>query len=222
VNQDKSPIIQAVDLAFFGPLGLALAAKDALPGWVDDGRSRIVHQVDTARVVGEHVTRHGRKVVTRTLVGLGIVPGPPPPPRPRRSGEAGSGPGSPQASANGRGSDRAATRPTPPQPIRQARAVAGAAPGRAPEPARASTESSDARVSDSAPAADPAEAQAKAVPASAELAIPGYDSLSAFQVVQRLAGLAPLELEAVRAYEAAGRGRRTILTKISQLQNGWS
>jgi hypothetical protein len=52
------------------------------------------------------------------------------------------------------------------------------------------------------------------------LAIPGYDSLSAFQVVQRLAGLESHELEAVRAYESAGRGRRTILTKISQLQTG--
>ena len=57
---------------------------------------------------------------------------------------------------------------------------------------------------------------------SAELAIPGYDSLSASQVVQRLAGLAPPELEAVRTYEAAGRGRRTILTKIAQLQTGRS
>jgi len=31
---------------------------------------------------------------------------------------------------------------------------------------------------------------------------------------------APPELEAVRTYEAAGRGRRTILTKIAQLQTG--
>jgi hypothetical protein len=50
------------------------------------------------------------------------------------------------------------------------------------------------------------------------LAIPGYDSLSASQVVQRLAGLAADELEAVRTYEAATRGRRTILARVSQLQ----
>ena len=55
-------------------------------------------------------------------------------------------------------------------------------------------------------------------PSSATLAIPGYDSLSASQVVQRLGGLAPEELEAVRQYEAATRGRRTILSKIAQLQ----
>jgi hypothetical protein len=52
----------------------------------------------------------------------------------------------------------------------------------------------------------------------ADLAIPEYDTLSASQVVQRLAGLAVEELEAVRDYEAGTRGRRTILSKIAQLQ----
>jgi hypothetical protein len=50
------------------------------------------------------------------------------------------------------------------------------------------------------------------------LAIPGYDTLSASQVVQRLTGLTRPELEAVRAYEEAGRGRKTILTRVAQLQ----
>jgi hypothetical protein len=50
------------------------------------------------------------------------------------------------------------------------------------------------------------------------LAIPGYDSLSASQVVQRLTGLTRSELEAVRAYEQEGRGRKTILTRVAQLQ----
>lgn len=53
----------------------------------------------------------------------------------------------------------------------------------------------------------------------AHLAIPGYDTLSASQVVQRLAGLAVEELEAVRSYEEANRGRRTILAKAAQLQS---
>ena len=55
-------------------------------------------------------------------------------------------------------------------------------------------------------------------PSDDGLAIPGYDSLAASQVVQRLAGLSSAELEAVRAYEAATRGRRTILNKVGQLQ----
>jgi hypothetical protein len=54
-------------------------------------------------------------------------------------------------------------------------------------------------------------------PASDELPIPGYDALSASQVVERLVGLAPSELDAVHAYENAHRQRRTILGKIEQL-----
>ena len=52
------------------------------------------------------------------------------------------------------------------------------------------------------------------------LAIPDYDSLAASQVIPRLGGLSTKELEAVRVYEAAGRGRKTILNKIAQLQTG--
>jgi hypothetical protein len=59
---------------------------------------------------------------------------------------------------------------------------------------------------------------ARPTPSPGRLAIPGYDSLSAPQVVQRLAGLNREELDAVRAYEDAQRGRRTILNRIDQLQ----
>lgn len=53
---------------------------------------------------------------------------------------------------------------------------------------------------------------------SAELAIPQYDSLAASQVVARLDGLTPRELDAVRQYELAHRGRKTVLGKIDQLR----
>jgi hypothetical protein len=52
------------------------------------------------------------------------------------------------------------------------------------------------------------------------LGIPDYDSLSASQVVPRLAGLDADELEQVRLYEAGNRGRKTILSRIAQLQAG--
>lgn len=58
-----------------------------------------------------------------------------------------------------------------------------------------------------------------ATPSADRLAIPGYDALSASQVVQRLAGLSPDELEAVRVYETATRHRRTILGRVAQLQS---
>jgi hypothetical protein len=86
----------------------------------------------------------------------------------------------------------------------------------------------EAIVDVDAPAAGSTNGKASPSPASpptrsrADLAIPGYDTLSASQVVQRLAGLAADELEAVRDYESGTRGRRTILSKIAQLQTGTS
>ena len=57
-------------------------------------------------------------------------------------------------------------------------------------------------------------------PSDDGLAIPGYDALSASQVVQRLAGLSDDELEAVRSYESTTRGRKTILNRVEQLRTG--
>jgi hypothetical protein len=192
----RSPIDHALDLALFGPLGLALSARDALPVWVDTGRRRVSHDIEVARMVGEQAARVGRRMATDTLVGLGVLPGRPPPrprgaPNPGPSAGARRSPadGTPGAAENGV-SNRAA-------PSSNGRTGSGATLDRA--------------------------AIDRATPdGSAELAIPGYDSLSASQVVQRLAGLAAAELEAVRTYEASGRGRRTILTRISQLQTGRS
>jgi hypothetical protein len=54
----------------------------------------------------------------------------------------------------------------------------------------------------------------------ADLAIRGYDDLSASQVVDHLDGLARADLEAIRLYEATHRARNTILGKIEQLTRG--
>jgi hypothetical protein len=55
-------------------------------------------------------------------------------------------------------------------------------------------------------------------PTAAALPINNYDTLSASQIVPRLAGLRPDELARVRAYENSHRRRRTILGRIAQLQ----
>ncbi len=86
-------------------------------------------------------------------------------------------------------------------------------PGRARPTARARCRStSPSRGNGHVPAA------ATTGPDADELAIPDYDSLSASQVVTRLEGLTDTELEAVRSYESANRGRKTILNKVAQLQ----
>ncbi len=78
-----------------------------------------------------------------------------------------------------------------------------------------------ADVSETPSARDDGRATADAVAAgisAASLAIPDYDGLSASQVVNRLASLSPSELTNVQLYEAAHRGRKTILSKVAQLQ----
>lgn len=65
----------------------------------------------------------------------------------------------------------------------------------------------------------PAEAAGSApVPDVDSLAIPGYDTLSASQVVPRLEALSPEELDAIGHYERAHRRRMTILNRIAQLR----
>jgi hypothetical protein len=68
-----------------------------------------------------------------------------------------------------------------------------------------------------APVDEDAAAREEAKPSPTTLGIPDYDELSASQVVERLDGLQAAELDAVRTYEEAHRGRRTILFKIEQL-----
>jgi hypothetical protein len=48
--------------------------------------------------------------------------------------------------------------------------------------------------------------------------IPGYDDLSASQVIRLLDELEPDGLDAVDVHESGHRGRRTILNKVHQLQ----
>lgn len=91
----------------------------------------------------------------------------------------------------GRAREAGAARVRPPSPPARERPAAPRPAGRGPAPA-------------TRPAAD--------------LAIPNYDTLSASQVIERLPGLSPEELEAIRRHEEAGRGRRTILNRVAQLQ----
>lgn len=95
-------------------------------------------------------------------------------------------------------------------------------PAPAPSPgARATATSTPVEATSPEPVPQPEpEPEPAAVPAAGELAIPDYDSLAASQVVPRLRALGADELEAVRAYEAAGRARKTILNRIAQLQAG--
>lgn len=189
MSERPSLLKALVDLAVYAPVGLALSAAEELPELIAKGRSRIEPQLGAARLVGQFVVAEGRRRVTR-FAGVGSVDTPAP-----SDGGASSEPG-------GRAGASAPS----------ARAGSG---GRTGRPERAYRPAQPASPSAGSPARTGASVE---VPDVASLGIPGYDSLSASQVVQRLAGLSPGELAAVGRYEAANRGRRTILARVSQLQ----
>lgn len=103
-----------------------------------------------------------------------------------------------------------------PDPRRSTTAPASSPPASAHAPPEPAAPTPPTAAPARAPAASGA---AGSGPAVGSLAIPGYDSLSAPQVVQRLDGLSADELESVRAYETATRGRKTILSRVAQIQS---
>jgi hypothetical protein len=195
-DEHKSPVDQALDLFLFAPLGLALTAKDELPNLINKGRQRAMTQVNMAKMIGQFTVTMGQKEAGKAATKL--------------AGQAATAAGQAAAAAGRLGL------PARPEPTNAAaRAVPASAPTAPYEPAPARKPAATANghngSANGRPGADP--------PSSADhLAIPGYDSLSASQVVQRLAGLAAPELAAVRHYEEVHRGRRTILSKIGQLE----
>lgn len=193
VSQEPGPPLEAaLDLLVYLPVGLALAVGEEVPKLAAKGRARVGGQVAVARMVGRLAVEQGRKEVLKRM-------GSPAQGR-RRPGEPAARPAQPP---RGRGGDERA------EASRE-----GGWPADRSDPVPAGTVGTPS----SSPHEAPAGAGNGATTIADSLAIPGYDSLSASQVVQRLAGLSREELEAVGAYEASGRGRRTILARVAQLQ----
>ncbi len=197
----KSPVETAVEHAVealvYAPIGLLFEGSTLLPQLIEKGRN----QVTMARMIGKFAVDQGRveaskaagKLQDQAAGVLDFIGGSVTVPA------AEVAPPAPVTHAPRAG--RAAKAPS--GAARQAaRAVAGVGTSPAPVNGRAK-----------APAA------AGPAPSVTTLAIPDYDGLSASHVVNRLASLSASELESVRAYEAANRGRKTILSKVAQLQS---
>jgi hypothetical protein len=196
----KSPLDQALDLLVYAPLGLAYTAMDELPNLVEKGRQRFTNQMMVARMIGQFAVTQGQKEVEKAAGRVAEE-------ATTVASRLGGFPGVPGPTQGAMGAVRAAGSPRPAVDYQvsaeQGVPANGNGRGRA-----ASEGGASGRVGAAGSAGGGAD----------HLAIPGYDSLSASQVVQRLAGLSGPELEAVRRYEGANRGRRTILSKVSQLQ----
>jgi hypothetical protein len=210
-SKAKPPVERALQVFLYAPVGLALMAWQTVPNLVGqlvsrscaqlgEAPSRVAGQVRQARMIGQVAVAYGGRQVRRE-VDTRLAEA-------RRRAEGlvaylpGVGGGGEEEDLLAEG--RVAVAPPMPAP----------APVTAPAPASVEAApvwpaTSAGTVSAGAPAVD--------APPAAELPIPEYDGLSASQVVSRLTGLSPSELSAVRAYEAAGRGRKTVLAAIDRL-----
>lgn len=182
---------RVLDLLVFVPAGIVASVVEELPKLAERGRSRLEVQMSSARAVGEFAFRAGHRELRRRSDGL------------RQRG----------AESAPRPADRPEARypirtiPRNPSPRNPSRTTASppAAPAPVPGPSVAPGPGT------------PTSAANGHVPEVGSLAIPGFDTLSASQVVQRLDGLTRTQLVSVRAYETASRRRRTILNRVDQL-----
>jgi hypothetical protein len=200
VSQQQNPLERAVDLFVYAPIGVAMFARDTVPTFlkmfVSRGQTELQHR---KKSIADHA--HQYRAVGRFAVKYGG-------PEVRRS-----------ASDRIDGARRLAEETfsgviVPRLPARPG----GPAPTPAPAPAPAPAPKAPPPVT--TPVSEPSPSIASTNGASVtepSLAIPEYDQLSASQVVERLDGLTATELDEVRAYEVAHRGRSTILGKIVQL-----
>jgi hypothetical protein len=190
VSENETPIDKAVELLVYAPIGLAAFAKDTVPTFLKMFVAR-GHTEITQRRKSANVQAGNYKTIGRMAVRYGG------PEVQRRAGVA--------AETVRRRAEETlagiAAAAQPPEP-------------ESPPPARPVPTAPPVRTSSTSPAEPSA---GERVDAAADLPIPGYDLLSATQVIERLEGLAQPELLAVRTYEIAHRARTTILGKISQL-----
>jgi hypothetical protein len=233
MTERKSLLEQALDVCLYAPVGLAISVTEELPQLIDKGRARVNSQLAMAKMVGTFAVAQGQREAERVVrQATGRV---------SEAGPFGTGPfGTPPAREAGPTTPPAREAgPTAPPTGAEPGGV-DAAPWTTPESGPEPTDGDGAGVSSTADGSARSDGAAAAVPSTGSpagedtsapppapetppgdpsaLAIPGYDALSASHVVQRLAGLASDELEAVRTYEAATRGRRTVLNRIAQLQ----
>lgn len=247
-TESHNPLDAALDLFVFVPVGLAITAAEELPKMAAKGRSRVTTQLTMARVVGQFAVAKGRSMIESRIDQTAPPAPParqgPPAGGPDLSYEELLG----RESTNGSHRPPLRSVPSPEDGVPNVGVTDADMPGGAPASAgltgvglpgadrresngalsasvagdldKAAASAAASAPSGAAERSGAAEgsgaAEARTNPSS--LAIPGYDSLSASQVVQRLAGLSKDELSAVGAYEEAHRGRRTILNRVNQLQ----
>jgi hypothetical protein len=232
--RSKEPVERVIDLFVHTPIGLAVMAWKRVPELVGsmpdlvgqalakgcsqlaEAEGRLSEEVRKARMIGQvAVTFGGRQVRREVDARLADV---------RRTAEgvasfiSGTTAGDARSNGSGTAAPKATDTATAPRSAPAAKAATAKAPAKkaparkAPARKAPATRATAAKASRARKSAPPS-----AATSAAGLPIREYDGLSASQVVSRLTGLTPDELRAVRAYEEASRGRRTILLAIDRL-----
>ena len=219
----KEPVEVVMDLLVHMPIGFAVMAWKRVPEFVTSvpelvgqamakgcaqlagAEERLTEEMRKARMIGQVAVTFGGRQLRRevdarlrdarqTAGGVASF-------LPNLGGDGANG-----AGAAGAPNVSASATPTAPVSTTAPSTPAKKSPTKAPG-ARKATKA----------AAPSSRARRPAAAAAADLPIPEYDGLSASQVVSRLRGLSAEELRAIRSYEEASRGRRTVLVAIDRL-----
>ena len=190
---------KALDLLVFAPTGLLVTAVEEIPEMAAKGRSRLDVHLRNAGFIGQMVVTAGQGQLRDRVARL---TGPRQAPEPARGTGARSG-ATTQAARPAGYASTSGDQPGTDRP--RTSGGSGSAPAGTPGAGAGEAAAPGARTGGAA------------APAGADWAIPGYDTLSASQVVRRLDALGVNELVAVSRHEAETRGRRTILHRVQQL-----
>lgn len=184
----NDPLTRLVELTVYAPIGLAVVARERLPEYVEEGRTRVEQRLTLARFIGRMVVTQGRREIERRL--------------------AEQSP--PSGSTTGTSMVRGATSTDEPAPAPPGETE--------PATAETEVEPATAAPATIEPATTETEVGPLTVPTAAGLPIDEYESLAAAQVVARLADLDADALVLVETFERAHRNRRTVLNRIDQLR----
>jgi len=225
-DEERDPIDDVMDLLVFAPIGLALELRNLLPGLAERGR----RQVNFARSVGQMATKSATQ---------------PPQPKKAASESAATKKAAPKTAAKEE-PDTAKPKAKPKKATAKKKAAPTAAAEKptskkdaAPRTATKKTAARNTAAKNTAgkktagkkaaAKKDPAKkAAAGKTPATKPDAEPvavrplreiiqNYDSMSARDIIGSLGQLTGTDLEVVRTYEAANRGRVTVLNRVNQM-----
>lgn len=212
MNKPDAPDVRkvaetALDLFVYAPVGLAFEARSLLPKLAQRGRNQIV----LARFGARFARQRAEAEAERLLQQLQAVIEDDPFVVDEQNAAAEPVVPDNAPDQDNIADDAAAARQRPVRDTTARATSARKAPSRM-------TPAAKKRSTRKPPTKATASKQPRRAKSSDTLPISGYDTLSASQVVPRLAAMTSTELEAIRAYEASHRGRRTILNRVAQLQ----